>query len=70
MRDLQRFECELTQYANEGETVMPVSEILVRTGAEMSRAFKIFENQADVSGMIVRYLGDRHTYMYILVKFI
>ena len=52
LRDLQRVECELTQYANEGEEVMPVSDILVRTGAEMSRALKIFQSEADVSGIV------------------
>lgn len=51
-RGLERFECKVTQYANSGEAVMPVSEVLARVSVEVPRAFTVFQNPANVSGTV------------------
>ena len=52
MRGLERFECQVTQYADPGEVVMPVNEVLARVSVDVPRAFKIFQSPADVSGTL------------------
>ena len=52
-RGLERFECKVIQYANSGEAVMPVSEVLARVSVEVPRAFTVFQNPANVSGTVV-----------------
>ena len=52
-RDLERVECKVTQYANSGEAMLPVSQVLARVSEDVPRAFKVFQNAANVSGTIV-----------------
>ena len=49
-RGLERIECRVTQYSNSGESVMPVEQVLEHVSVDLPRAFKVFQNPADVSG--------------------
>ncbi len=60
VRGLERIECRVTQYANAEEAVMPVRQVLERVSVDLPRAFKVFQNPADVSGTVVHV----HVYMY------
>ena len=51
LRGLERVECQVTQYANPEEAVMPISEILTRISVDIPRAFTVFQSQANISGM-------------------
>ena len=54
-RGLERFECRVTQYSNSGESVMPMEQVLERVSVDLPRAFKIFQNPADVSGNLIQH---------------
>ena len=61
MRDLERIECKVTQYASSGEAVMPLSAVLTRVGVDLPRALRVFQTPADVSG--------RSTYYYTVTVY-
>ena len=52
-RGLERVECRVTQYADSGESVMPVGQVMERVSVDLPRAFKVFQNPANVSGSTV-----------------
>ena len=50
-RRLDRIECSVIQYADEGERgVVPVIDVVVRVALFLPRSFPIFQNPVDVSG--------------------
>ena len=55
-RGLERIECKVTQYAATGEAVMPIGDILASVSVNVPRAFKVFQNPADVSGTIIKLI--------------
>lgn len=75
-RNLERIECKVTQYARTGEAVLPVDQVLARISVEVPRAFRVFQNPANVSGTpalctrmhpLPIILGKAlHTHMYIM----
>ena len=56
MRDLDRIECEVTQYADAGETVnlMDVGDVTRRAAAITQRVISIFQDPIIVSGTILK----------------
>ena len=50
-RRLDRIECKVTQYSNQGESgVVPVIDVMVRVALLLPRSIPIFQNPVDVSG--------------------
>ena len=50
-RRLDRAECKVTQYSNQGESgVVPVIDVVVRVALLLPRSIPIFQNPVDVSG--------------------
>ena len=50
-RRLDRVECSVTQYSDEGERgVVPVIDVVVRVALFLPRSIPIFQNPVDVSG--------------------
>ena len=52
LRGLDRIECNVTQYSNEGEMVMDVTEVVQRAALLLPRAVTLFVNPIDVSGTL------------------
>ena len=54
-RDLDRIECEVTQFYDHdaGETVMDVGDVTRRAAAITQRVVTIFQSPIDVSGILL-----------------
>ena len=49
-RKLDRIECKVTQYSDEGEEVRPIVEVTERLGLLLPRIIPFFQNPVNISG--------------------
>lgn len=50
-RRLDRIECKVTQYSDEGEEVTPIVEVTKRLGLLLPRIIPIFQDPVNISGI-------------------